>query len=157
MNRCFKNFLKFFGENKTEIESLETVFNFRASFFGREFGDGVFKVFIEDEIEKWNSAVLEMFPDSKIDFILFGYDWLGRFYATNKSENIIYVFDPGTNEILDLEDSFDHFINEMITKNANDILALKLHKKWLRKNTINRHIKIAWATKYLYSWAAKTP
>ena len=135
MNSCFENFLRFFGDKKTDIEGLETVFNFRTSFSGREFGDGAFKAFIEDEIEKWNSVALEMFPDFQIDFILFGYDWLGRFYATDKSENIIYLLDPSTNEISELEDKFAHFINEMIPQNANDILALKLYKKWLRKNT----------------------
>lgn len=133
MNNCFENFLRFFGENKTAIEGSETVSNFRNSFSGKEFADGVFKVFKKDDITKWNAATLEMFPDFKIDFILFGYDWLGRFYATNKLENIIYVFDPSTNEVLELEDRFSNFINETLTKNANDILAVKLYKKWLRK------------------------
>lgn len=135
MNNCFENFLKFFGEGKTKIEGAETVLNFTKSFSGKEFADGVFKVFIKEDIIKWNNTTLEMFPDFEIEFILFGYDWLGRFYATNKLENIIYVFDPSTNDVLELEDKFANFINETLPQNANDILAVKLYKKWLRKNT----------------------
>lgn len=135
MSKCFEKFLKFFGEKKTVVEGIENVSTFTEAFSGKEFENGAFKVFKKEETEKWNNVVKEMFPNFSEQFLLFGYDWLGRFYATNEAENIIFVFDPSTNDIMDLENAFALFINKTLLKNANDILALKLYKKYLKKNS----------------------
>ena len=135
MSKCFEKFLKFFGEKKTVVEGIENVLTFTEAFSGKEFENGAFKVFKKEETEKWNNVVKEMFPDYSEQFLLFGYDWLGRFYATDEYENIIFVFDPSTNDIMDLENEFAFFINKTLLKNANDILALKLYKKYLKKNS----------------------
>ncbi len=134
MSKSFEKFLKFFGEKKVTVEGAENVATFTETFSGKEFGNGVFKVFKKEEAEKWNGVVKEMFPDFEEKFLLFGYDWLGRFYATDATESIILVFDPSTNDIMDLENQFDFFVNKTLLKNANDILALKLYKKYLKNN-----------------------
>lgn len=134
MSKCFEKFLKFFGEKKMAVEEIENVVTFTEVFSGKEFGDGAFKVFKKEEIEKWNGVVREMFPDFLMGFCLFGYDWLGRFYATDITENVIFVFDPSTNETMELFCQFAFFVNKTLPKSANDILALKLYKKYLKDN-----------------------
>lgn len=135
MNKCFEKFLKFFSEKKVATQGAENVLTFTEAFSGKEFGNGLFKVFKKEENEKWNGVVKEMFPEFQEKFLLFGYDWLGRFYATNEFENIVFVFDPSTNDIMSLENEFAYFVNKTLPKNANDILALKLYNKWLKKNS----------------------
>ena len=67
-------------------------------------------------------------------FSTIGYKYLSKENSPQELQ-LNNVANISTNEISELEDKFAHFINEMIPQNANDILALKLYKKWLRKNT----------------------
>ena len=134
MSKSFEKFLKFFGEKEMDVEGSENVATFIEAFSGKEFGNGAFKVFKKEEIEKWTNIVWEMFPDFTMGFSIFGYDWLGRIYATDTIGNVIFVFDPGTNDVMDLLCEFSFFINKTLPKNAKDILALKFYKKWLKKN-----------------------
>lgn len=131
---CFENFLNYFNENISVNETYETVPCFLKAFSKREFNNGIFIVFDNGNIEKWNDVVLEMFPNIEEKFKLFAYDWLGRIYATNENETAILLFDPGTHDILFLDESFVDFINTTIPANAEDIFASKMFNKWIKKN-----------------------
>lgn len=134
MNKSFNEFTHFFGlESQTTCEA-ENVSNFIKIFSGQEFGQGIFRVVEKDDIEKWHDVVLEMFSDFQETFLLFGYDWLGRFFATNEIENAVFLFDSSTNNILTLEIDFSSFVNKMLPKHAKDILDLNVYKKWIKKN-----------------------
>ena len=134
MKKSFKKFLAFFGERKIAVEGTENVATFIEAFSGKKFGNGAFRVLKREDLQKWHNVVLELFPNLWTDFKLFGFDWLGRFYATDEKENIIFVFDPATNEVMDLLCGFSFFVNEILPKSAKDILALKLYKNYLKSN-----------------------
>lgn len=108
--------------------------SFLNAFLGMQFGNGLFTVFREEDIDTWQKKVAEAFPISEERVSLFGYDWLGNCFGITKDETNcgkVILFEIGTGEILSTECYFKDFINNEIPFNTDACLASQFYKKWL--------------------------
>lgn len=148
----FREFCKFFNipevdKNKCELrDGLSNVQRIASgfkellsSYQGCSFGEGMYRLHNYNNIDKWNKVVLEAFPEYKDRIQCFGYDWLGRQFALDKSRVIegeaqILMFEPGTGEVLEIPCNFMQFHNEEITNYHDACLASEFFSDWMRIN-----------------------
>lgn len=135
----FNNFCKFFGVNK-EFSILKTPYDtFIRAFSGKQFGNGMFNVFWEKDMQQWRDNVCMAYPMIEGEIEVFGYDWLGNCFGICKNENEdeqVYLYEIGTGEILIVANSFEEFINEEIPNNTQACLAEKFYEEWLDSSGI---------------------
>ncbi|MFR2989599.1 MAG: hypothetical protein ACLTMR_12355, partial [Faecalibacillus sp.] len=94
----FRKFLDFVKEEKQyDFESSE---QFLKTMGGKSFLNGMYRIFDEKSIPKWNDIVKKSFPKYKNQISVFGYDWLGRIFALDTQRDVVLIFEPGTGEIL---------------------------------------------------------
>ncbi len=128
----FENFLDFVGyENNEKISSME---EFCKSLNGKSFLNGMYRLFKTDDIEKWTVITEQSFPLYKGRISVFGYDWLGRIFGLNKESGTVLLFEPGTDEVLDIPASFEDFHNVEIVDYNQDSLASDFFNEWFLKN-----------------------
>lgn len=75
------------------------------------------------------------FPEFGGRFVCFGYDWLGRQFATDsrrgESEDPeILLFEPGTGEALEIRVPFSQFHDAELVDFAEEALALGFFSQW---------------------------
>lgn len=95
----FEKFLDFAKEEKgADFNSSE---EFLKAMGGKTFLNGMYRVFTENDLPKWNDIVEQTFPGYKNRISVFGYDWFGRIFALNKASNTVLLFEPGTGDVFD--------------------------------------------------------
>ena len=131
----FSKFLNFFSENVEYKDTGDIYSTFIKYFGGKEFGEGLFRVFREEDTIIWERNVAEAYPQFKNLFRLFAYDWLGRCFGIdlrNGTSGHILIFEIGTNDVLEIDCELLEFLNEEIPGYSDACLASDYYKKWLR-------------------------
>ena len=130
-------FLNYFGENIKLNPTGSLYEDFINQLGGKSFGNGLFRSFSNENIEKWTTIVTEAYPEAQGQFKLFGFDWLGRCFGVslrkNESEKI-FMFEIGTGEVLGIPCSLENFLNEEIPLYADDCLAASFFDEWMTVN-----------------------
>lgn len=128
----FKNFQQFFDtkvNTSTEISLEDGGFNTLLEYCGgMTFGDGLYRLLEIKDIPYWNKVIAMAFPSlSKVN--CFGYDWLGRLFASNHDDEVL-MFEPGTGEILHLGCNFYSFHEQEIPRYHEACLASNFFNEW---------------------------
>lgn len=128
----FEKFLDFVKEEK------EVVFNSSEEFLkamgGKTFLNGMYRIFTENSLPKWNSIVEQTFPKYKNVISVFGYDWFGRIFALNKVRNTVLLFEPGTGDVFDIPANIADFHDVEIVEHHPDSLLSEYFEKWFEAN-----------------------
>ncbi len=129
-----KRFCEFFNESTVFECSGDLYSDFLVHLGGKQFGNGVFNSFSNDNVTKWSMIVTEAYPEFCDCFKLFGYDWLGRCFGIDLRDRTfgnVLMFEIGTNDVLEIPCSFDEFLNEEIPMYADACLAMNFFDEWL--------------------------
>ena len=129
----FSQFLNFFNRKAQYYIYGSEYRTFVIAFGGMCFGKGLFNVIERGDIGYWEDNVTRAFPEYRNKFRLFGYDWMGRCFAvdiSNEDEEKILIFDPGTLEVSDVPLSFMDFVNKAIPMNTNECLMSDNFIQW---------------------------
>lgn len=102
---------------------------------GRSFGNGIFKSFGRSDLSKWYDIVdCPLFSRLKGRFKVFGYDWRGRVFAVNQSDddcgNVI-LLNPGNLKFLYIGCPLLEFLNNEIPAYADACLDSDIYADWL--------------------------
>ncbi len=117
----FEKFLSYVDyEGQTSFPNEEA---FYAALNGKSFKNGIYRIFAKQDRKKWGKIVEEAFPKYSGLIDVFGYDWLGRIFAINKTKGTVLLFEPGTGEVLSTPASFVDFHDIEIAEYPNDSLA----------------------------------
>ena len=128
----FSKFLDFVKEEKHyDFDSSE---QFLKSMGGKSFLNGMYRIFDEKIIPKWNDIVGKSFPKYKNQISVFGYDWLGRIFALNKVSNTVLLFEPGTGDVFDIPANIVDFHNVEIVEFQEDSLLSEYFDEWFEAN-----------------------
>jgi hypothetical protein len=92
---------------------------------GSTFDKGLYRIHTFKSSVKWSIQLADYFPSYKNQIFPFGYDWLSRQFCIDKSNQVIYMFDPATIEDFKLNKSLSAFHNEDV---VNDLFAVDLFK-----------------------------
>lgn len=103
---------------------------------GATFNNGLYRLHSVQNILKWTQLVEEEFTSYKDRAICFGYDWLGRHFALDKSriENeqmLMLLFEPGVGEVMQIPVNFSTFHNEDLVDYQNEALASEFYTEWI--------------------------
>lgn len=136
--RSYCQFAQYFGiEPLPDAGCRDPLELFMRQFGGRSFGNGLFKVFGDADLEKWHGIAASCFPALRGRFKLFGYDWLGRCFAVDLNEaheNEVLLLEIGTLEILGIGKDILGFANEEIPTMSEACLASGVYEEWLESN-----------------------
>jgi len=130
----FQKFLEHFEVKNIIIRDIDSYQSFLTAFSGIQFGNGLFTVFREEDIDAWQENVKDAFQITKEEVALFGYDWQGNCYGIAKEEKIVdkvVLFEIGTGDVLLSEGCFEDNIDNEAPYNAEACLAGQFYKKWL--------------------------
>lgn len=129
----FSQFLNFFNKSAQYYIYGSEYRTFVIAFGGTCFGKGLFNVIERGDIGYWEDNVTRAFPEYRNKFRLFGYDWMGRCFAIDTSDDDvekILVFDPSTLEVSDVPLSLTDFVNKAIPMNTNECLMSDNFIRW---------------------------
>lgn len=111
---------------------------FRRKYHGMSFGNGIYRVFNDNDIEKWRKIITKGYPDFENCFEPFAYDWLGRCFAVdlrNDKKDKILMFEIGTADVLEIPCSFIDFHEEEIPLYHDSCLASNFFNEWKENNS----------------------
>ena len=126
MFQGFENFFSVSNSNASN-ENSDALMVFRDKYQGKDFGEGIYRVFSEEEVPKWKEIISQGFPDFTNKFEPFAYDWLGRCFAIDLRKNTmgnILLFEIGTADVLEIPCDFVDFHNEEIPMFNESCLAI---------------------------------
>lgn len=124
----FEKFLDYVGyKTGSKLNSAKDFCNLLN---GESFLNGMYRLFRNEDIDKWTHITEQAFPMYKNRFEVFGYDWLGRIFAINKETKTVLLFEPGTGEVLNIPASFEDFHNIEIVEYHEDSLASNFFNSW---------------------------
>ena len=106
---------------------------------GRSFNQSLYRIFMPADISKWNKKVCKLFPDFENEVICFGFDWLGRIFALDKSriqnkQMQVVLLDPSSAEAFEIPCDFNEFHNNELVNYAEQALAEEFYKEYLQQN-----------------------
>lgn len=146
MFQKFDNFFNISYSNASS-ENSDSLMVFRDKYQGKDFGEGIYRVFSEEEVPKWKEIITEGYPDFTNKFEPFAYDWLGRCFAIDLRKNTIgniLLFEIGTADVLEIPCDLVDFHNEEIPMYNESCLASTFFKEWKEVNKqILEHNKCA--------------
>lgn len=101
---------------------------------GRTFDDGLYRVHTTRSAAAANSLVRAAFPEFAGRLSCFGYDWLGRQFATDAARGLgsdpeVLLFEPGTGQALEIPVPFSAFHDELIDFDEA-ALARSFYEQW---------------------------
>jgi T6SS immunity protein Tdi1, C-terminal len=108
---------------------------FMAEFSGATFNQGIYRVHTAESVERFTPLVFSCFPTYRARAALFGYDWIGRQFALDKSriedgEPQILMFEVDTGEAWEVPDGFIQFHDVEIVDYPDAGLASELWDTW---------------------------
>lgn len=139
----FKSFCNYFGISEISSSNIKNpvkgFIEFMSSLEGKSLNKGLYRLHKVDNIKKWNSIIIQAFPEFKGRITCFSFDWLGRQFAldSGRIENgqpQILMFEPGTSEVLEIPCDFIQFHEEEIPNYHEACLASEFFLQWISKN-----------------------
>lgn len=102
---------------------------------GSSFDDGLYRVHSEASARASDELVGAAFPEFAGRLRCFGYDWLGRQFATDTGRGAaddpaVMLFEPGTGEALEIAVPFSRFHDEELVDYSEDVLARSFFDRW---------------------------
>lgn len=98
---------------------------------GCTFGDGIFRVFTEDEARRAQSLVNAMFPEWAVRIRPFAQDWLGRQYALDLRGNaMLILLEPGSGGVYELDGAIPELLDRQMVDDPDTFLAQDLFTAW---------------------------
>lgn len=106
-----------------------------SAFGGASFNAGLYRVVLPGEVSIWNDRVELAFPPFGGRVTCFGYDWLGRVFATDTARTEdggpgVVMFEPGTGQSLEIPCNIGSFHNEELIDYADAALATEFYDQW---------------------------
>lgn len=135
----FTNFEKLF-KIKSDIPynpSQTPLENLRAQYAGSILSSGLLRILKREDVVKWRTEIALAFPKFANRFEPFAFDWLGRFFCINKSNNkkpSIFIFNISYNRCLIVPCDLTTFLEEELPKKAKMILSVNEYLKWIKVN-----------------------
>lgn len=104
---------------------------------GVSFAGGLYRVHSKTSASASDALVRHAFPEFAGRLACFGYDWLGRQFATDtgrgESEDPeVMLFEPGTGEALEIPVPFSLFHDEELVDYTEEALARSFFEQWQR-------------------------
>jgi hypothetical protein len=96
-------------------------------FGGNVFEKGLYTIHTFADSIKWTNTLSNYFNIDTTSIVSFGHDWMGRQFCISRNTNeMIYMFDPGTWESFHLDENLLVFHNETLVDFKVDNLASDL-------------------------------
>ena len=134
MFKEFETFFNIYNSKEEYVESSSDALTmFRNQYQGKDFCDGLYRVFGKEELPKWKEIITEGYLDFAEKFEPFAYDWLGICFALdlrNNTKNTILIFEIGTADVLEIPCNFVDFHNKEIPLYSEACLAATFFKEW---------------------------
>lgn len=104
---------------------------------GRAFEGGLYRVHAHASARASDELVRAAFPEFAGRLTCFGYDWLGRQFATDADRGAsedpeVMLFEPGTGEGLEIPVPFSRFHDEELVDYTEEALARSFLEQWRR-------------------------
>ncbi|NML34241.1 T6SS immunity protein Tdi1 domain-containing protein [Paraburkholderia antibiotica] len=142
----FNRFLKTFTADGQSAQTSGAVFSssdpivqdFFSRFAGTSFNNGLYRVLVWNDVQRWNAAVEDAFPAFKGAIVPFGIDWLGRIFALDsrrvvKGRPAVSIFEPGTGQVLEVPCDIESFHDEELVDYKDASLAELYFNEWVRR------------------------
>ncbi|MET9231937.1 T6SS immunity protein Tdi1 domain-containing protein [Lentzea sp. NPDC003310] len=98
---------------------------------GCSFGDGLLRVFTDDEARRAQALANLMWPDWAPRTRPFAGDWTGRQYALDLHRGaLLLLLDPGAAQIYELDGTIPELLDEFMTDDPDTFLAHHLFTAW---------------------------
>jgi hypothetical protein len=98
---------------------------------GCSFGDGVFRVFTEDEARRAQQLANEMFPELAPRIRPYAQDWLGRLHALDLRRGaLLLLLEPGTGEVYEIGGTIEDLFDRTALDDPNAVFAHDLFTAW---------------------------
>lgn len=102
---------------------------------GRTFEGGLYRVHTRASGLASDGLVRAAFPEFAGRLTCFGYDWLGRQFATDEGRGSgddpeVMMFEPGTGEALEIPVPFSRFHDEELVDYTEEALARSFFEEW---------------------------
>ncbi|SEQ26193.1 hypothetical protein SAMN05216188_102580 [Lentzea xinjiangensis] len=98
---------------------------------GCTFGDGIFRVFTEDEALRAQRLANAMFPEWAVRIRPIARDWLGRQYALDLHRNaMLILLEPGSGGVYELDGTIPELLDEQMVDDPDTFLAQDLFRAW---------------------------
>jgi hypothetical protein len=102
---------------------------------GRTFEGGLYRVHTRVSAHASDAMVRAAFPEFAGRVACFGYDWLGRQFATDttrgtEEDREVLMLEPGTGEALEIPVSFSKFHDEELVDYGEEALARSFFTQW---------------------------
>ncbi|WP_315799770.1 T6SS immunity protein Tdi1 domain-containing protein [Bradyrhizobium sp. SZCCHNS3002] len=106
-----------------------------AEFGGCSFNGGLYRVVRVSSLDTWAARVGYAFPEFKGRIACFGYDWLGRAFATDEKrleggKPGVVMFEPGTGEALKIPANIETFHDGELVNFGEAVLAIDFFQRW---------------------------
>jgi hypothetical protein len=106
-----------------------------AEFGGCSFNGGLYRVLRASDLDTLVSRISYPFPEFNGRITCFGYDWLGRAFATdaNRLEGGkpgVIMFEPGTGQALKIPAKIEAFHNDELINFGESVLAISFYRDW---------------------------
>lgn len=98
---------------------------------GCSFGDGVLRVFTEDQARRSQSLVNAMFPERAPRIRPFAQDWQGRQYVLDLHRScIVLLIEPGSGSVFSLDEAIPELFDQCMIDEPDVFLAMDLFRPW---------------------------
>jgi hypothetical protein len=109
-----------------------------ARFGGASFNGGLYRIVRASGMSAWNTRISLAFPEFAKGTTVFGYDWLGRAFATERGrleqgQPGVVMFEPGTGEALEIPANVQTFHDIELIQDSDPALASNAHNEWLAR------------------------
>tara|TARA_R110002050_G_scaffold300510_1_gene470239 strand:+ start:3198 stop:3803 length:606 start_codon:yes stop_codon:yes gene_type:complete len=129
-NKSF-NSKQLLHQNVNGLETSNSELNsILANFGGYSFDNGLFRIHNFHTSQKWTQIICETYPKYQNRISAYGFDWLGRQFATDLNKDCTYMFDIATGEDYKLEQSLSDFFNIELIEYADETLNIAGFQNW---------------------------
>lgn len=104
---------------------------------GATFNHGLYRIHSFDSSVKWALIISAYFSQYQHKIYPFGFDWMGRQFCLSTSGDILYMFDPGTGQDFEFQQTLTLLHNEDFVKDTDAMLSINLFHNTLAFNKIN--------------------
>jgi hypothetical protein len=106
---------------------------------GQTFNHGLYRVFRADQLASAREAMEGVFPEYRGRIVPFGFDWLGRHFASDlaRVENgkpMVLMLEVGAGEAMEIPASALDFHNVELVEYADDALSAPFWSQWRAGN-----------------------
>ena len=129
-----ENFLDKFGLTGKFPETGDFYHNFLGDLGGWQFAQKIFSTFTLENTQEWTQLIKDAFPGFDVEFSLFAYDWKGSCYGVRHDDDTVLLFELCDGNVYEIPVPMLEFLDDMLPKQAEDILRIPDYRAWLRKH-----------------------